>query len=104
MPIPFHRCHCGDYIGLYDHIHRASASWGRPVLALVSYAAVGVVIPLLNGKKGKDSGQKYRDSFGELNTAVLDNLYGLEESCRSMDRPRSAWRRWRSSRRTGKDQ
>ncbi|WP_330612159.1 ABC transporter transmembrane domain-containing protein [Faecalicatena contorta] len=48
-------------------------------LALVSYVAVGVVIPLLNGKKGKESGQKYRDSFGELNTAVLDNLYGLEE-------------------------
>lgn len=52
---------------------------GAGALALVSYAAVGVVIPLLNGKKGKDSGQKYRDSFGELNTAVLDNLYGLEE-------------------------
>ena len=48
-------------------------------LALVSYVAVGGVIPLLNGKKGKESGQKYRDSFGELNTAVLDNLYGLEE-------------------------
>lgn len=52
---------------------------GAGALALVSYAAVGVVIPLLNGKRGKDSGQKYRDSFGELNTAVLDNLYGLEE-------------------------
>ena len=49
------------------------------VLALVSYVVVGAVIPLLNGRKGKESGQKYRDSFGELNTAVLDNLYGLEE-------------------------
>lgn len=48
-------------------------------LALVSYVVVGAVIPLLNGRKGKESGQKYRDSFGELNTAVLDNLYGLEE-------------------------
>jgi len=49
------------------------------VLGLVFYILVGAVIPLVNGKKGGAKGQEYRNSFGELNTCVLDNLYGLEE-------------------------
>ena len=49
------------------------------VVGLVFYVLVGVVIPLVNGKAGGAKGQKYRNSFGELNTCVLDNLYGLEE-------------------------
>ncbi len=48
-------------------------------VALVSYLIVGAVIPVRNSRKGKKSGQSYRDSFGNLNTSVLDNLYGLEE-------------------------
>jgi len=49
------------------------------VLGFVFYVIVGVVIPLVNGKLGGAKGQQYRNSFGELNTCVLDNLYGLEE-------------------------
>lgn len=49
------------------------------VLGLVFYVLVGAVIPLVNGKKGGAKGQQYRNSFGVLNTCVLDNLYGLEE-------------------------
>ena len=49
------------------------------VLGFVFYVIVGVIIPLANGKKGGAKGQEYRNSFGELNTCVLDNLYGLEE-------------------------
>lgn len=49
------------------------------VLGFVFYVIVGVIIPLANGKKGGAKGQQYRNSFGELNTCVLDNLYGLEE-------------------------
>lgn len=49
------------------------------VLGFVFYVIVGVVIPLVNGKMGSAKGQQYRNSFGELNTCVLDNLYGLEE-------------------------
>ena len=49
------------------------------VLGAVFYVIVGVIIPLVNGKIGGAKGQKYRNSFGELNTCVLDNLYGLEE-------------------------
>ena len=49
------------------------------VLGVVFYVIVGAVIPLVNGKIGGTKGQAYRNSFGELNTCVLDNLYGLEE-------------------------
>lgn len=49
------------------------------VLGFVFYLLVGAVIPLVNGKIGGTKGQQYRNSFGELNTCVLDNLYGLEE-------------------------
>lgn len=49
------------------------------ILGAVFYVVVGVIIPLVNGKIGGAKGQKYRNSFGELNTCVLDNLYGLEE-------------------------
>lgn len=49
------------------------------VFALAAYLVVGLVIPLVNGRQGREDGQKYRDSFGDLNTCVLDNLYGLTE-------------------------
>ena len=49
------------------------------VLGVIFYVIVGVIIPLINGKKGGAKGQQYRNSFGELNTCVLDNLYGLKE-------------------------
>lgn len=49
------------------------------VLGFVFYVIVGAIIPLINGKIGGAKGQQYRNSFGELNTCVLDNLYGLEE-------------------------
>ena len=49
------------------------------IVSAFFYLLVGAVIPIVNGKLGGEKGQKYRDSFGELNTCVLDNLYGLEE-------------------------
>lgn len=49
------------------------------VLGLFFYVLTGAVIPLVNGKKGGAKGQQYRNTFGGLNTCVLDNLYGLEE-------------------------
>ncbi|WP_122642058.1 amino acid ABC transporter ATP-binding/permease protein [Luxibacter massiliensis] len=49
------------------------------ILAAFFYLLVGIVIPVINGRSGQASGRKYRDSFGRLNTAVLDNLYGLAE-------------------------
>ena len=50
------------------------------VLALFFYVLVGAVIPVVNGRIGAAGGKEYREAFGTLNTCVLDNLYGLEET------------------------
>lgn len=52
------------------------------LLALVAYVIVGVIIPIINGKKGGDKGMTYRTEFGELNSFVLDSLRGLDETIR----------------------
>lgn len=49
------------------------------IFAIICYIIIGGVIPIINGKFGRKKGQMYRDSFGKINTVVLDNLYGLEE-------------------------
>lgn len=49
------------------------------VVAVVFYLLIGLIVPVLNGRRGRDKGQEFRNSFGDLNTSVLDNLYGLEE-------------------------
>lgn len=54
----------------------------NPVLSIVAfvfYFLIGLIVPVINSRRGRDKGQKYRDSFGDLNTSVLDNMYGLEE-------------------------
>lgn len=48
-------------------------------IACIFYLIVGVAIPYLNGRRGAKTGLEYRQKFGDLNTMVLDNLYGLEE-------------------------
>ncbi len=50
------------------------------LLALASYAIVGVLIPVINSKKNRDKGMEYRTNFGELNSFVLDSLRGLDET------------------------
>lgn len=54
-------------------------SWELGLLAGVFYLLVGAGIPVLNSKLGQVYGREYRREYGELNTTVLDNLYGLEE-------------------------
>lgn len=60
------------FIGKY-HIYAA-------VFASTAYLIVGLVIPLWNGKRGRDQGMEFRNSFGELNSFVLDSLRGLDET------------------------
>ena len=50
------------------------------IIALLGYLMVGAVIPLWNGKRGAEEGMEFRDSFGELNSFVLDSLRGLDET------------------------
>lgn len=52
---------------------------GLGVLAAAAYLLVGVIVPVFNSKAGQKYGQKYRETYGNLNTTVLDNLYGLDE-------------------------
>ena len=52
---------------------------GLGVLAAAAYMLVGVIVPVFNSKAGQKYGQKYRETYGNLNTTVLDNLYGLDE-------------------------
>ena len=64
----------GFMVWFIGRIHPAAGA-----LAAIFYLTVGAVIPVINGKRGAENGRIYRDSFGKLNTVVLDNLYGLDE-------------------------
>ena len=64
----------GFMVWFIGRIHPAAGA-----LAAVFYLIVGAVIPIVTGKRGAENGRIYRDSFGKLNTVVLDNLYGLDE-------------------------
>ena len=50
------------------------------LIALAGYITVGAVIPLWNGKRGAKEGMEFRNSFGELNSFMLDSLRGLDET------------------------
>lgn len=50
------------------------------VIAFAGYLIIGAVIPLWNGKKGASDGMEFRNSFGELNSFLLDSLRGLDET------------------------
>ena len=54
-------------------------------LALCGYLTVGVAVPLVNGKAGSNAGMKYRNSFGELNSCLLESLRGLDETLQYND-------------------
>lgn len=59
-------------------IGRYSISAG--VFAFAAYLAVGVVVPIWNGRRGGARGMEFRAAFGELNSFVLDSLRGLDET------------------------
>lgn len=48
-------------------------------IALIAYITVGLIIPIRNGKKTRNSGFAFRTAFGDLNSFVLESLRGLEE-------------------------
>lgn len=50
------------------------------ILACLAYLTVGAFLPIWNGKKGAGKGMEFRNGFGELNSFVLDSLYGLDET------------------------
>lgn len=50
------------------------------VIALAGYLVVGAGIPLWNGRRGAKCGMEFRNSFGDLNSFILDSLRGLDET------------------------
>ncbi len=52
-------------------------SWLAGIIVLGGYILVGAVIPVSNEKNSFDSGQDYRNDFGELNSFLLSSIYGL---------------------------
>lgn len=49
------------------------------IFAAAVYFTIGFIIPMINGKRGKKIGMDYRNSFGDLNSFVLESLRGLDE-------------------------
>lgn len=49
------------------------------IIALVSYFIVGFVIPYTTSKNFREYGRIYREDVGDINTAFLENLYGMRE-------------------------
>lgn len=54
--------------------------WILGIIAAVFYLLVGMGIPVINSRMGQKYGREYRSLYGNLNTVVLDNLYGLGET------------------------
>lgn len=70
---------------------------GAGLIAMCGYLVVGVVIPLLKGRAGAETGMKFRNAFGNLNSFVLDSLRGLDETIQyGKGKERSADMSWQS--------
>ncbi len=50
------------------------------LLAVVAYCCVGIIIPMITSKKGKEDGIRFRGESGNLSSFVLDSLRGLSET------------------------
>ena len=55
------------------------------LLALTGYLVVGLIIPLVNGKRGAGAGMEFRTAFGDLNSFILESLRGLDETIQYRD-------------------
>lgn len=49
------------------------------VVALLSYLIIGLLIPYMNSKYGRETGREYRRKFGHLNSYILESLRGIRE-------------------------
>ena len=57
-----------------------SYSVAAGVFALIAYIVIGAAIPLVNGKRGRVYGLKFRNAVGELSSFVLGELRGIDET------------------------
>ena len=50
--------------------------------AVCAYLVVGALIPILMGKRGAAAGVAYREKVSEMNSYMLESLYGIDETIR----------------------
>ncbi|MDO5708326.1 MAG: ABC transporter ATP-binding protein [Andreesenia angusta] len=60
------------FIGKYDY--------KLALIALIAYIFIGVVIPYITSKSGKEDGAQNRNVMGDMNDILLDGLRGMKES------------------------
>ncbi|CAM2898888.1 ABC transporter ATP-binding protein [Hathewaya histolytica] len=49
------------------------------LVSVIGYFTIGFIIPYFTSKIGREAGMKYRNSFGKMNSFVLDSLKGMKE-------------------------
>lgn len=54
--------------------------WAYGVLALLAYATVGILLPVLASGRSGDTGNRMRQKAGQLSAFVLDSLRGVGET------------------------
>lgn len=54
--------------------------WAYGVLALLAYATVGILLPVLASRRSGDTGNWMRQKAGQLSAFVLDSLRGVDET------------------------
>ena len=54
--------------------------WSYGVLALLAYATVGILLPVLASRRSGDTGNRMRQKAGQLSAFVLDSLRGVDET------------------------
>ena len=67
-------------VSLVMIIFIGSYSVAAGVFALIAYLVIGVVIAIINGKRGGTLGMKFRNAVGELSSFVLGELRGIDET------------------------
>lgn len=55
------------------------ASFWLAFVALISYLAIGIVVPFVSSKKLKASGVRYRKEFASFNAYFLDSIMGIKD-------------------------
>lgn len=66
-------------VSLIMIIYIASLNIIAGIIAFVAYLCIGVMIPLWNGKRTGKAGMEFRNELGNLNSFILDSMYGLDE-------------------------
>ena len=67
-------------VSLVMIIFIGSYSVAAGIFAIIAYIVIGVVIPIINGKRGGTLGMKVRNAVGELLSFVLGELRGIDET------------------------